>query len=95
MSDDGPLTVTLPAHQAEALRSAVASGEYACVGDALADALAAWAEREERRADDLLWMRAKINASLDDPSPSLTSEEVEAHLNAVFANSRARRNEAA
>ena len=95
MPDDSLLTVTLKAHHAEALRSAVASSEYPTIEDALADALDSWAGREEQRADDLLWMKAKINAALDDPSPSLSIDEVKAHMEAVYANARARRNEAA
>ena len=84
MSESHPLTVTLPADLSRRLREAVAEGEYPSVDEALADALSAWANRHEDRADELAWVRAKLRASLADPDPDLSEEEVEARLRAMF-----------
>lgn len=89
------VTVTIPADLAHALREATASGEYPSADEALSDALAMWSRRHEEQEEAEAWVRAKINAALDDPSPSLSMEEVEHHLKGVFANARKRRDEAA
>ena len=93
--DDAVLTVTLNEIDAARLRASVDAGEYPTVDAALADALDEWSRREERKAEELAWVRAKIHASIDDPRPSMSSDEVRAHLETVMENARKRRSEAA
>lgn len=95
MSEEGRLTVTLLPEISRALGDAVEAGEYGSIDDALADAFATWSHRHEDREEELAWVKARIHASLDDPRPSLTIEEVEAHMKAVFANAQKRRDAAA
>ena len=89
------LTVTLPSELAAALRYAVIKGEYADVDAALADALTTWSRREEEAKEELAWTRAKVRASILDPRPSLTMNEVRAQLDEVFAQTRMNGDEAA
>lgn len=80
------LTLTIPAELAAALREAVAANEYASPDEAVADALATWARRVEDREEELAWIRAKVRAAIHDPRPSLSLEQVDAHLDAFFRN---------
>ena len=84
MADDTLQTVKLTTAQVEALQEAVVSGEYRSIEAALADALTAWSERAARRADHIAWLKAKIQASLNDPDPDLSEDEVEERLRIMF-----------
>ena len=88
MSGSETLSVTIPIELADALRAAVGSGEFPTTDDALVDALTTWMRRQADRDDDLAWIRAKIRASIADPSPSLSAAQVRAYLKKVEARSR-------
>lgn len=94
MADD-PITLTLPGDASRALRQAVADGEYGSIDDALADALARWGRRHEEREEELAWIRAKVSASLADPEPDLSEEEVDERLRLMFEAHDRRADEAA
>jgi Arc/MetJ-type ribon-helix-helix transcriptional regulator len=94
MSDE-PLTVSVPAPLARALRDAVAAGEYASVEAALADALERWSHRHEEAAEELAWMKARILRARLDPTPDFSEEELDARLNAFFAAAERAADEAA
>lgn len=96
MAASEPLTLKITSNFADALRAAVETGEYASVDDALSDALETWSRREEDREEAMLEMRAMVAASIHDPRPSLSLADVDAHLDALFRNVEASRdNEAA
>ena len=86
MASSEPLTLTVPPDVAQWLRDAVSAGEYASVDDALADAVSTWSRREEEREDELAWIRAKVRASLADPDPDLSEEEVDERLRLIAVN---------
>lgn len=90
-----PITLSLPAEVLAALQAAVEAGEYASPEDAVGDALRVWQRRHKDRAEELAWVKARIKASLADPRPSLSGEEVDAHLEAFFANAERQADEAA
>ena len=92
---DEPLTLTVPAHLAAAIRDAVAAGEYSSPEAALADALEIWSRRHEEREETLAELKAMIGASIHDPRPSLSLAEVDAHLEAFFRNVEASRSDEA
>jgi antitoxin ParD1/3/4 len=94
MSSDVTISITLAPDTLRAVRASVEAGEYASV-DALLDA-AVQALQRQRRADSeqLDDIRARIRRALDDPRPSLSIDEVEAHMEALFAQTRDERRRA-
>lgn len=82
------ISVTLPPETVRALRERVEAGEYASLGDALEDAVQAWRSRRREDAERLDAIRARIRRSLDDPSPDLSPDEVEAQMEVLFAQAR-------
>lgn len=95
MPDLEPLTLTIRPDHSQALREAVAEGEYSSIDDAVAEALATWQRRHEERAEELAWMRAKVQASLADPDPDLSEEEVDERLRRMFEQAERQADEAA
>lgn len=93
MPDD--LQLTIPSHLARILREAVESGECPSLDAALAEALRSWTRRHDEAAEELAWIRAKIRASLADPDPDLSEEEVDQRLELMFERARRRADEAA
>lgn len=49
---------------------------------------------EEEAASYDLWFRAKVQASLDDPRPSIPHDEVMAEMDAIIAEAELRRKKA-
>ena len=88
-------TVSIPDRLAEEIDKAVAAGEYASAEDVISEVLGLWLRRHEQHAEEHAWLKARINAALDDPRPTLSMEEVKAHLKSVMANAAARRDAAA
>ncbi|SFV13922.1 antitoxin ParD1/3/4 [Methylobacterium sp. 174MFSha1.1] len=82
---DETITVTLTSQQLRAVHESVAAGEYASVSDTLRDAVRLWQRQREEHAERLNAIRARIRRSLDDPRPDLTLEQVDAHLEELFA----------
>ncbi|MDP4024216.1 type II toxin-antitoxin system ParD family antitoxin [Methylobacterium sp. NEAU 140] len=82
------LTITLPPDMLRALRESVEAGAHATIDDALGAAVRAWQRQRREDAEHLETIRARIRRSLDDPRPSLSLEEVEAHMEALFAETR-------
>jgi antitoxin ParD1/3/4 len=80
MDQTEKLSITVTAQQAEAIRQHVASGAYASASEVVRAGLRALdREREEyeRRIESI---RAKVEASINDPRPHLTGEEVRERL---------------
>jgi antitoxin ParD1/3/4 len=87
MQNAEKISVTLPPDMLRQLREAVAAGDYASTSEALRDAVRAWQRQRREDAERLTALRARVQQSLADPRPSLTEEEVEARLHALFAAS--------
>ena len=79
------LTVSISPEMERELRACVGTGEYGSTSEAVRDALRLWKRKREEHAETLADIRARIRRSLDDPRPCLTSEEVDAELDALFA----------
>lgn len=88
MSATDEISVTLPPDLTRAVRDSIEAGEYTSPGEAVSDALRLWQRRREEDAGRLDAIRARIGRSLDDPRPSLSTEQVRAHLNVLFAEAR-------
>jgi antitoxin ParD1/3/4 len=54
------ITVTMPEEMAAKLRAAVEAGEYATTSEVVREALRRWAEKQERREQELDRLRAMI-----------------------------------
>ena len=79
------LTIRVTAEMERELRACVGTGDYGSTSEAVLDALRLWKRKREEHAETLADIRARIRRSLDDPRPCLTSEDVDAELDALFA----------
>ena len=82
---DETISVTVTGEQLRAVRESVAAGEYASAGDVLQDAVLLWQQRRQNEVVRLEAARDRIRRSIDDPRPDLSSEDVQASLDALFA----------
>lgn len=74
------LSITLPTEMAHLIRAKVKEGSYASNSEVIREAMRAWQEQEQLRAERLAGIRAKIAEADADPRPSLGDEEVERHF---------------
>ena len=79
------ISITVSPELLQTIRGSVSAGEYRSASEAVSDALRLWKQRREEVAEPLAIIRERIRRSLDDPRPSLTSEEVDAQLAELFA----------
>jgi antitoxin ParD1/3/4 len=79
------ISITLPPDMLRLLREAVAAGEYASTSEALRDAVRAWQRQRLEDAERLAALRARAEAALADPRPSLSEAELDTRLAALFA----------
>ena len=82
------ISVTMAPETLRAVRESVEAGEYESVDAALDEAVRALQRQRREKAEHLESIRARIRRSLDDPRPDLSSEEVEADMEALFAAAR-------
>ena len=79
------ISITMTPDQLRAVRESVEAGEYASTSEAMRDAVRVWQRQRLEDAERLNVIRARIRRSLDDPRPDLTGDEVQANLDAMFA----------
>ncbi|HYZ23772.1 MAG TPA: ribbon-helix-helix domain-containing protein, partial [Rhodopila sp.] len=79
------ISITLPQSMLQLIRDAVRSGEYGSTSEVLRDAVRAWQRQRLEDAERLAALRARAQASLADPLPSLSETEADARLAALFA----------
>ena len=82
------ISITMTPDMLRAVRDSVAAGDYASASEAVGDAMRLWQRQRLEDAERLNAIRARIKRSLDDPRPDLTGEEVDTHLEALFASAR-------
>ncbi|MCJ2118876.1 type II toxin-antitoxin system ParD family antitoxin [Methylobacterium sp. J-001] len=82
------ISVTLAPDTLRTVRQSVESGEYASVEAMLDEAVHALQRQRRENAERLDVIRARIRRSLDDPRPDLSSEEVQEHLDELFAEAQ-------
>jgi antitoxin ParD1/3/4 len=80
------LSVTLSSEMVRALRESVETGDYVSTSEAVRDAVRIWQQQRHEDAERLNAIRTRIRRSLDDPRPDMTLEEVDASLEAMFAD---------
>ena len=69
------LNVELPAEMLRTIRESVESGEFGSESEALQEAVRAWQREREDHERQLEEIRAKIDRSLNDPWPPLSSAQ--------------------
>jgi antitoxin ParD1/3/4 len=74
------ISITLTAEMARMIREEVEKGRYASTSEAIRDALRLWQQRKEEHESRLESIRQRVEASINDPRPGLTSEEVRTRL---------------
>ena len=90
MSSAETISVTMTPDTLRAVRDSVESGEYASTSEALRDAVRVWQRQRLADAERLRSIKARIGRSLDDSRPDLSSDDVQARLDALFAAARTR-----
>ena len=80
------ISITMTPEMLRIIRESVEAGEYASTSEVIRDAMRVWQRQREEHAETIKSIKARIRRSLDDPRPSLTSEEVKAHMEEFMAN---------
>jgi antitoxin ParD1/3/4 len=83
------LSITLTPQMAKLVRDSVASGRFASASEVIRDAMRAWQQKEQEHEETIASIRARVQASLDDPRPLQTGEQVEAYLDQLDAETEA------
>mgnify|MGYP001005845478 CR=1 FL=1 len=78
------ISITMTPDMLRAVRESVEAGEYASTSEAMRDAVRVWQRQRIEDAERLEAIRARVKRSIEDPRPSLTSEEAEAHMQRFF-----------
>jgi antitoxin ParD1/3/4 len=77
------LSITLPTDIIEAINHRIDAGTYSSASAVVEAAMQALAEQDDDHAARIASIRARVQASLDDPRPNLTAEEVEEWINSL------------
>jgi antitoxin ParD1/3/4 len=89
------ISVTITPDMLRVIRESIEAGEYASASEVLRDAMRVWQRQRIEDAERIEAIRARVRRSLEDPRPSLSEEEVEARLQALFAETAKTRGDAA
>lgn len=79
------ISITVTPEMLRVIRESVEAGEYASTSEVIRDAMRLWQRQRDEHAERIRAIKQRIRRSLDDPSPSLTSEEVDAHMKEFMA----------
>lgn len=79
------LSITLPADMVSAIKARVQAGDYASTSEVLRDAVRNWIRQEDEHSQRMHAIRARIQASLDDPRPAVHADEARQRLKAFYA----------
>ncbi len=77
------LSISLPAEVVDAINARVEAGAYGSASDVVQAAMRALAEQDEDGAARIASIRARVQASLDDPRPRLSADELEKWIDAL------------
>ncbi|TPK81688.1 type II toxin-antitoxin system ParD family antitoxin [Mesorhizobium sp. B2-4-12] len=79
------LSITVTPAMARMIREKVEDGSFGSASEVIRAALRAFQREEEEHAERMASIRARVKASLEDKRPTLSGEEVRAHLQGLFA----------
>ena len=69
------ISITLTPEMNRMIKQRVEAGDYGSTSELIRDALRVWQKREEEHRQKLAEIRARIQASIDDPRPSVPIED--------------------
>ncbi|MBZ9605155.1 type II toxin-antitoxin system ParD family antitoxin [Phyllobacterium chamaecytisi] len=79
------LSITLPSEMVNAIKSRVEAGSYASTSEVLREAMRLLLRQEEEHSERMAAIRARIQRSLNDPRPNLSSKQARHHLDDLYA----------
>jgi antitoxin ParD1/3/4 len=79
------LSVTVTPAMARMIREKVEDGSFGSASEVIRAALRAFQREEEEHAERMASIKARVKASIEDPRPSLSMEEVDARLRELHA----------
>ena len=77
------LSISLPAEVVDAINARVEAGAYGSASDVVQAAMRALTEQDKDSAARIASIRARVQASLDDPRPRLSADELETWIDAL------------
>ncbi len=84
MESADKISVTVTPAMARMIREKVADGSFGSASEVVRAALRALQREEEEHAERIAAIKARLKASIEDKSPSLSSSEVRARLQGLF-----------
>lgn len=85
------LSITLTPHLAKLVRDSVASGRFASASEVIRDAMRVWQLREKEHEEVIASIRARVQASLDDPRAPLPLDAAFEEVRERISNIKAQR----
>lgn len=82
------LSITLPAELVDIINSRVETGAYASTSEVVEAAMQLFVADEQAHEEAMASIRARVKASLDDPRPDVSIEEIDDWLDTLAAEHR-------
>lgn len=82
------LSITLPTEMVDVINAEIDAGAFASTSEVIRAAMRAWMRQEEEHKERIAAIRARVQESLDDPRPSLSSQEMRAAIDALYEKHR-------
>lgn len=82
------LSITLPTEMVNVIKAEVEAGTFASTSEVLRAAMRAWMRGEEEHKERMAAIRARVQASINDPGPDVTGEEIDAWLETLAVEPR-------
>jgi antitoxin ParD1/3/4 len=89
MATTEKLSITLPPEMVNAIKARVDAGAYASTSEVLREAMRLWLRQEEEHEEQMVSIRARVQESLDDKRPNLTSGQMRDRMHALYARHQA------
>lgn len=84
------LSITLPTEMVNVIKAKVDAGAFASASEVLRDAMRVWMKKKEEHEERLASIRARVQASLNDPRPDLTGEEIDTWIDSLLVEPHGR-----
>jgi antitoxin ParD1/3/4 len=82
------LSITLPTEMVDVINAEIETGAFASTSEVIRAAMRTWMRQEEEHRERIAAIRARVQESLDDPRPRLSSQEMRTAINALFEKHR-------